>query len=414
MVVPVSELASRAAELDAADPLAWALDEFVAPAEGSVKAYLDGNSLGRPTKAAQQQLAALVTDGWGSGLIRSWTDGDEPWMDWPESIGDLIGRACLGAAAGQTVVADSTTVLLYKLARAGCTAAEPGRTEIVVDSGNFPTDRYVMEGIAAERGMTLRWIEPDPLAGVTLEQVAEVVGERTALVVLSHVAYRSAWIADMRAITELVHDAGGYVLWDLCHSAGALPIELDACGVDLAVGCTYKYLNGGPGAPAFAYVAQRHLSSFRQPVQGWMGRAEPFVMAPGYVAAQGIRSFVSGTPPIVGMVPVRAGVELTARAGMEAIRAKSVALTEFTIAAYDELLAPRGVELQSPRDSTVRGGHVTVGHPDFKRVYRDLWVDGIVPDFREPDGIRLGLAPLTTTFAEVVDSLESIARALRS
>ncbi|GAB3578575.1 kynureninase [Calidifontibacter terrae] len=404
----IDEFIARAADSDAADPLAWCISEFVEPADGAVAAYLDGNSLGRPTKVAQQELARLITDGWGSSLIRSWTDGEAPWMQWPETIGDLIGAACLGAAAGQTVVADSTTVMLYKLARAGCAAAAPGRDEIVLDSGNFPTDRYVLEGIAAERGMTLRWIEPDPLAGVTLDEVAAVVGERTALVVLSHVAYRSAWIADMPAITDLVHQAGAYVLWDLCHSVGAVPTQLDDCGVDLAVGCTYKYLNGGPGAPAFGYVARRHLETFRQPVQGWMGRQDPFTMGPGYVAAQGIRSFVSGTPPVVGMVPVRAGVELTARAGIDAIREKSMALTGFTIEMYDALLAHRGVELQSPRDPSVRGGHVTLGHPDFSRVYRELWSAGVVPDFREPDGIRLGLAPLTTSFADVASSIKAI------
>lgn len=407
----MDELRWRAAELDDTDPLRAFLGEFVPARAGALTAYLDGNSLGRPTRAAQDDLARLVTDAWGSDLIRGWTEGDDPWMSWPERTGDLIATSCLGAAAGQTVVADSTTVMLYKLARAAVDGAPEGRDEIVLDSDNFPTDRYVLEGIAHERGMRLRWIDSDPDTGVTLEQVQEVVGERTALVVLSHVAYRSAWLADMPAITAAVHAAGAMVLWDLCHSAGVVPMQLDAWGADLAVGCSYKYLNGGPGAPAFGYVAHRHLGTLRQPVQGWMGRAEPFEMAPGYVAAQGIRSFVSGTPPIVGMVPVRAGVEMVRRAGIEAIREKSVQLTEFAIDLYDECLAPLGVDLGSPRDSERRGGHITLKRADFREVYRTLWADGIVPDFRAPDGIRIGLAPLTTTYEDVLTSIRHIAAA---
>lgn len=406
------EFDARAAQLDAEDQLAGYLDEFVPAADGRLTAYLDGNSLGRPTKAALEGLTDLVTEGWGSELIRGWTDGDEPWMEWPERTGDLIARACLGAAPGQTVVADSTTVMLYKLARAAVDAAPEGRREIVLDTDNFPTDRYVLEGIAAERGCTLRWIDADPDTGVTLDQVTEVLGDHTALVVLSHVAYRSAWLADMPEITQAVHEAGAMMLWDLCHSAGVVPMQLDEWGVDLAVGCTYKYLNGGPGSPAFGYVARRHHDRVRQPVQGWMGRAEPFEMAPGYRPASGIRSLVSGTPPILGMVPVRAGVEMVERAGVEQIRAKSVQLTEFAVEVHDELLAPLGVRLASPRKAAQRGGHITICREDFREVYRTLWHDGVIPDFRAPDGIRIGLAPLTTTYADVVTSMRMIADAL--
>ncbi|MBC9956644.1 kynureninase [Yimella sp. cx-51] len=398
----------RAIELDAADPLRQYLDEFVPARDRALTAYLDGNSLGRPTKAAADGLAELVSNGWGSDLIRGWTDGDSPWMQWPETVGDLIGRACLGAADGQTVVADSTTVMLYKLARAAVDAAPEGRAEIVLDTDNFPTDRYVLEGISRERGFELRWIDADPDTGVTVDQVREVVGERTALVVLSHVAYRSAWLADMPAITQVVKDAGAVMLWDLCHSAGVVPMQLDEWGVDLAVGCSYKYLNGGPGAPAFGYVARHQQGRLHQPVQGWMGRAEPFEMAPGYQPAPGIRSFVSGTPPIVGMVPVRAGVEMVERAGVDAIRTKSVRLTEFAIELHDAWLAPLDVRLATPRDPERRGGHITLCRSDFRQVYRKLWADGVIPDFRSPDGIRVGLAPLTTTYADVVTSMRMI------
>ena len=410
----ITELHRRAMQLDEADPLAAYRQEFVPAAQGRLLAYLDGNSLGRPTKQAQAALADLVTGSWGSELIRGWTDGDDPWMQWPERTGDLIARSCLGAAAGQAVVADSTTVMLYKLARAAVDAAPEGRCEIVIDTDNFPTDRYVLEGISRERGLSLRWIDTDPDAGVTPEQVAEVVGERTALVVLSHVAYRSAWLADMPEITRIVHDAGALILWDLCHSAGVVPMYLDEWGVDLAVGCTYKYLNGGPGAPAFGYVAQRHLDTLRQPIQGWMGRAEPFEMAQGFVAAPGIRSFVSGTPPIVGMVSVRAGVEMLERAGVAAVREKSAALTEFAIEVHREWLAPLGVRLASPVDPERRGGHITLCRNDFREVYRTLWEEGVIPDFRAPDGIRIGLAPLSTSFIDVVVALGAVRDSISS
>ncbi|MDP9182685.1 MAG: aminotransferase class V-fold PLP-dependent enzyme, partial [Actinomycetota bacterium] len=232
-------LRMKAEQLDANDPLREQRDAFVPM--GDVVAYLDGNSLGRPLRASQERLSELVGTAWGERLIRSWDDG---WMRWPEEVGDQLGRVALGAAPGQVLVADSTTVLLYKLARAAVDA-RTGRNEIVLDTDNFPTDRYVMEGIAAERGLTLRWVSTDPDLGLTVEQVADAVGPATALVTLSHVSYRSAYLADLAAITQVAHDAGALVLADLCHSAGSVPIALDEWGVDLAVGCTYKYLNGG-------------------------------------------------------------------------------------------------------------------------------------------------------------------------
>ena len=244
-------LAQRAVDLDAQDRLAALRDEFVLP--DGVVAYLDGNSLGRPLKATAGRLSDLVEKEWGNRLIRSW---DERWMDRPTDLGDAIGRVVLGAGPGQTVVADSTTVLLYKLMRA-LVAARPGRTEIVADTENFPTNRFVVAAIAEEAGLSVRWISPDPRAGVRPEEVAALLSERTAMVSLSHVAYKSAFVADVPAITAAAHEVGALVLWDLCHSAGAVPTSLDASDVDVAVGCSYKYLNGGPGAPAFAYVATR-------------------------------------------------------------------------------------------------------------------------------------------------------------
>ena len=392
----------RAKELDAQDPLAHFRDRFL-PAEGVI-AYLDGNSLGRPLAVTAERMQTFVTQAWGTRLIRGW---DEGWMGWPESIGDLIGSGVIGAAPGQTVVADSTTVMLYKLARAAL-AARPDRTEIVVDTDNFPTDRYVLEGIAAERGFALRWVETDPASGIGPEQVAEVVGAETALVVLSHVAYRSGFIADVPTITGIAHDAGALVLWDLCHSAGSVPTHLDDWGVDLAVGCTYKYLNGGPGAPAFGYVRSGLHGHLAQPIWGWMGRKDVFEMGPGYVAADGIRSMVSGTPPILGMLPVRDGVELAVEAGIEAIRAKSVLLTGFAIDMVDSWPAEFGVRVASPRESALRGGHVTIVRPDFRELMPALHSRGVIPDFRAPDGIRIGLSPLSTSFVEVHDAMQVI------
>lgn len=410
----MTDFRALAAERDAADPLASYREEFVAAQPGRLRAYLDGNSLGRPLRRTTSALADLVADAWGSELIRSWTDGDDPWMAWPERVGDELAVAALGAAAGQTVLADSTTVMLYKLARAAVDAqvTDGGRREIVLDTDNFPTDRYVLEGIAAERGCTLRWVETDPEGGITPAQVAEVVSERTALVVMSHVAYRSGWMADAEAITRLVHDAGGLMLWDLCHSAGVVPVELDLWGADLAVGCTYKYLNGGPGAPAFGYVRTGLQERVRQPIQGWMGRRDPFTMGPGYEPADGIRSVVSGTPPILGMVPVRVGVEQLARAGIGPVRTKSVALTSLAIDVIDSWPAEWRVRLASPRDPDRRGGHVTITRPGFEQATRALWEAGVIPDYRAPDGIRLGLSPLSTSYAEVVDALGVLADAL--
>lgn len=392
-------------ELDAADPLAAFRDRFL-PAPGVV-AYLDGNSLGRPPAAVPERLAEFVRDAWGTGLIRGWTgDGpDGPWMEWPERVGDRIGAAALGAAAGQTVLADSTTVLLYKLLRAAVDAAPDGRDEIVLGADDFPTDRYVAEGIAAERGMTLRWIETDPAAGVTAEQVGRVLGPRTAVTLFSHVSYRSAWIADAAAITALAHDAGALAMWDLSHSVGSVPLELDVWGVDLAVGCTYKYLCGGPGSPAFGYVARGRHDRLRQPVQGWMGHADPFTMGPGYRPAPGARAVVSGTPPVLAAVPLLCGLDLLEEAGIAAVREKSRALTAYALELVDAWL---DVELVSPRDPDRRGGHVTIRRPGFRAVVDALWERGVIPDYREPDGIRIGLAPLSTSFAEVHEGLATL------
>lgn len=398
---------TTAQELDAHDPLAALRARYVGADSGLV--YFDGNSLGRPLHVTAERLREFVTQEWGGRLIRGW---DERWFELPLTLGDRLGEVCLGAGAGQVFVGDSTTVLLYKLIRAAVDAAPEGRDELVIDTDNFPTDRYLVAAIAAERGMQVRWIDVRRDSGVTADLLTDAVGERTALVVLSHVAYRSAHLADAPALTRIAHDAGALILWDLCHSAGAVEVALDDWGADLAVGCSYKYLNAGPGAPAFGYVAARHLGTLRQPITGWMGHADPFLMGPEWTPSPGVRAFISGTPPITGMLPLLDQLDVVDEAGMAAIREKSIALTEFAIELSDTELAPYGVTLASPRDPAERGGHVTLNHPRMREVTEVLWRQDVIPDYRDPEGLRLGLSPLSTSFAEVARGFEAIKAAL--
>ena len=383
------------------DPLEQYRSRFIdAP---GVVAYLDGNSLGRPLQASVDRISSFAREQWGGRLIRGWDDG---WLDLPLTIGDELGRVVLGAAPGQVSIGDSTTVLIYKLVRAAVDH-DPARTEIVIDRDDFPTDRYVVEGIAAERGLTIRWIDE---GDVTPDRVAAAIGPKTALVVLSHIAYRSGYLAEVETITAIVHDAGALTLWDLCHSAGVAPIELDAWGVDLAVGCTYKYLNGGPGSPAFAYV--RRGLELRQPIQGWLGSRTPFAMGQGYEPAEGIRAFLSGTPPIIGMLALRDMIALIDEVGLGTVREKSIALTEYAIELSDARLP--AARLATPRDPARRGSHITLDHPAFESIMPKLWARGVIPDFRRPTGIRLGLSPLSTSFDEVEVGIDAIARELAS
>ncbi|MDN5762848.1 MAG: aminotransferase class V-fold PLP-dependent enzyme [Microlunatus sp.] len=395
------------AQLDAEDPLAGFRRHF-AGSEDGVVSYLDGNSLGRPVLQTAARLADFADGAWGRRLIRSW---DEAWMEEPTRVGDRLGAVALGAAPGQTVVGDSTSVLLYKLIRAAVDL-DPSRAEIVLDRENFPTDRFILEGIAAERGLTLRWLEVDRAAGVQPADLRTVLSERTALVVASHVAYRSGFLADAKAITELTHDAGALILWDLSHSAGSVPVHLDAWRADLAVGCSYKYLNGGPGAPAFGYVRAGLHSRLSQPIWGWMGADDPFAMDRDYRPATGIRQFLTGTPAILAMQPMKLMLELIGQAGIEAIRQKSMLLTEHALDLIDDRLVSSGVTVASPRDPARRGSHVTIEHPDFRDVCARLWRRGVIPDFRSPSGIRIGLSPLSTTFAELELGVEAIGEEL--
>lgn len=384
------------------DPLAGYRDRFV-ESPGLV-AYLDGNSLGRPLTASIERVERFMREEWGGRLIRGW---DEGWLDLPLTIGDDIARVVLGSAPGQVAVGDSTSVLLYKLVR-GALDARPGRDEIVIERDNFPTDRYIVEGIAADRGLTIRWV--DAGAELTPEAVAATVSPRTALTLFSSVAYRSGYLADVAGITRVVHDSGALTVWDLSHSAGVVPTPLDAWGVDLAVGCGYKYLNGGPGAPAFLYVRRELQASLDQPIHGWLGSATPFEMGQGYEPGAGMRRYLTGTPPILGMLAMQDMLALIDEVGLDAVRAKSVALTERAIELVDELVPE--ARLASPRDSGRRGGHITIDHPRFAELVPVLWERGVIPDFRRPDGIRLGLSPLSTSFEELESGIRAIADVL--
>jgi kynureninase len=388
-----------AEELDAADPLAAFRDRFVRADRSPI--YLDGNSLGPLPRATQARIAEVVCQEWGSGLVRSWNS----WIELPGQVGDFVGEHLIGAAPGQVVVCDSTTVNLYKLACAALDA-RPGRNVIITDDDNFPTDRYVLEGIAAQRGAELRMVRSDLDRGLADDALRLALDERTALVSLSHVAYRSGALGDMAKITEIIHEAGALALWDLCHSAGAVPVELDATGADLAIGCSYKYLNAGPGAPAFLYVRRGLQERLRQPVWGWFGQRDQFEMGQGYDPAPGIGRFLTGTPDVIGTVAVQEGARLLAEAGIGRLRAKAVTLTGYLIALADTWLAPYGVTVASPRQDARRGAHVTLAHPQAWQISQALIREGVIGDYRTPGRLRLGPAPVYTRFADVWDALD--------
>ena len=394
---------AAAERMDAEDPLGPLRERFVRDDPELI--YLDGNSLGRLPHAAAERIAEVVRTEWGRGLVRSWSH----WIDYGRRIGDDIGRHLVGAGPGQVAVSDSTTVNLYKLAAAALDA-RPGRDVIVTDDDNFPTDRYVLQGLADRHGLRVRMLHADLDSGLGLETLRDAIGPDTALVSLSHVAYRSGRLYDMAAINRLVHDAGALVLWDLCHSIGAVPVDLDSSATDLAVGCTYKYLNGGPGSPAMLYVRRDLQESLRQPIWGWFSQTDQFAMGPEYAPAAGIDRFLTGTPPIISMVAIEEGVRLLAEAGIGALRAKGALLTEYLIALADARLAPLGFTVATPRDPGSRGSHVSLHHDDAWRISQALVEHAkVVPDYRTPDRLRLGPAPITTRFTDVWDAVDRLA-----
>jgi kynureninase len=389
----------RALRLDEGDELADFRTRLVVAEPDLV--YLDGNSLGRLPERTVKRLLSVMTEEWGDALIRSW-DG---WQEMPVQVGDLIAEHLVGARPGEVAVSDSTSVNLYKLATAAVDARQ-GRGVMVTDDDNFPSDRYVLAGVAERAGLELRLIHTDIDEGVDPDVLAAAIDDDVALVSLSHVAYRSGALADMGLITSMVHDAGAMMLWDLCHSVGAVPVDLHGCQADLAVGCTYKHLDGGPGAPAFLYVREDLQDSLRQPIWGWFGQTDQFEMGPDYEPLSGIRRFLVGSPTVLGLACVEEGVRLMAEAGIDRIRSKAIALTEYLIELADAWLVPLGFRIASPRDAARRGSHVSLYHPEAYRISRALVEKaGVVGDYRTPDRLRLGPSPLATSFAELREGM---------
>jgi kynureninase len=381
--------------LDRTDELAPLRDRFALP-EGVI--YLDGNSLGALPKATPARVAEVVQREWGQGLIRSWNDAG--WMATPARVGDKIAKL-VGAASGSVMVADSTSVNLFKLLGAAL-AARPGRQVIVSEKRNFPTDLYIAEGLAAllDQGHELRLVEP--------EGIAAAIGEDTAVVMLTHVNYHTGAMHDMDAITGAAHAKGALMLWDLAHSAGAVPVDLAGCDVDLAVGCGYKFLNGGPGAPAFLYVAPRLQESLRYPLTGWLGHASPFAFETGYRPGQGIARTMVGTPPVLSLAALEVGIDIALRAPMDQVRAKSVRQTTIFAELLEQVGAGQGFQLASPRDAARRGSQVCLAHGQAYAIMQALIARGVIGDFRAPDILRFGITPLYTRYVDLFDAAEAL------
>lgn len=390
--------------LDAQDPLASLRQQFDLP-EGVI--YLDGNSLGAMPRSTAQRVQQVVQQEWGDGLIRSWNTAG--WITLPQRVGDKIGRL-VGAAPGELVVADSTSVNLYKVLNAALRivrADAPQRTRIVSERHNFPTDLYIAEGLAREMGLELVLVEAD--------EIAQQLDEHLAVLMLTQVNYRTGRLHDMAAVSQAAHDAGALVVWDLAHSAGALPVDLNGAGADFAVGCGYKYLNGGPGAPAFVWVNPRHAGRFWQPLSGWMGHAAPFEFSPGYRPGEGIARYLCGTPAVIAMSALECGVDTVLAADMAQIRGKSIALTELFIELVEARCAGHGLTLASPRAAAQRGSQVSFSHPDAGYpMMQALIARGVIGDFRAPDILRFGFTPLYTRYIDVWDAVEHLVQMLQS
>jgi kynureninase len=416
-----------AKQLDQQDKLASYREQFVSNDPDLI--YLDGNSLGRLPKSVVERMKKAVEEEWGTDLIRGWNKG---WWESPTRIGDKIG-SLLGAAEGQVVVGDQTSINLFKLATAALTL-QPKKKRIITDTFNFPSDLYILQGIAelltpsptrAERSGAkskrgegrgggyeiVRIGAQDDDITPDLAALENAINDDTALVTLSHVTFKSGYLYDMAYITELAHRRGALMLWDLSHSAGAVPVELDKCNVDLAIGCTYKYLNGGPGAPAFLYVNKRIQNELTSPIWGWWGQSNPFEFDLNYQPAPGVHRFLVGTAPMLSTLAMEEALTPLLEAGMEALRAKSILMTDYASYLTDTLLAPLGFSLGSPRDSAKRGSHISIRHLDGYRINRAMIEDmNVIPDFRAPDNIRLGFAPLYTSFTDIWEGFDRIRR----
>jgi kynureninase len=393
---------------DAADPLGHLPSLFVRDDPDLV--YLDGNSLGMLPHRTRERLADVVTREWGGEGVRGW----HHWFELPAQVGDRLGTGLLGAAAGQVLVTDSITVNLFKLVTAAVTR-DAARTVIVSDQRSFPTDRYVVEGVADAVGASVRWVESDPVDGVSVDQVRSALGGDVAVVALQHVDYRSGVIADVRAVNDVVHAAGALALWDLAHSAGSVPVELDAWQVDLAVGCTYKYLNAGPGAPGFLFVRRGLQGQLGNPIRGWWAQPEPFEMDAPFAPAADLSRFLTGTQSVLGMSAVDESAAMLVEVGIDALRRRSQQLVGYLVELALARLQPLGFTLRSPADAERRGGHIVLAHPDAATIGAALVQKAnVVPDVRPPDLIRLSPAPSSSSFVEVWEGVDRIAALVAS
>jgi len=395
-----------ARRMDAEDGLADFRKAFVFDEPDLI--YVDGNSLGRLTCRSAARVRALVETEWGRGLIRGWNDG---WFESPGRVGDKIGRL-IGAGSGQVLVCDSTSVNLFKLVMA-VLAMRPERNRIISDVLNFPSDLYIVQGCMRLLGgrHTLHLIPSEDGIAVDPQALLDAIDRQTALVTLSHVVFKSGFLHDMQAVTARAHEVGAMVVWDVSHSVGVVPMALDDWGVDFVVGCTYKYLNGGPGSPAFLYVRRDLQADVVSPLWGWLGQHAPFDFDLDYTPTAGITRFLVGSPPILGMLAMEAALDPLLEAGLPRIRAKSIRLTDYMVYLADTMLAPLGFTLGSPRDPARRGSHVSLRHPDGYRINRALIEEmKVIGDFRTPDNLRLGFAPLYTSFSDVWETADRIRR----
>lgn len=405
--IDTSEEYARA--LDAADPLAPFRQRFVIDDPSLI--YLDGNSLGRLPQATLALSDDIVRRQWGGRLIRSWNEG---WMDLSGRIGSKIADV-IGAKTNEVVMADSTSVNLFKLALA-VLRSSGDRNEIVTDALNFPSDRYILESVArlGQSGSMVRVAPSDDGLTVAEDAIDRLITERTALVALTHTAFKSGFTYDLAAITALAHRKGARILWDVSHSVGALPVDVGNAQADLAVGCGYKYLNGGPGAPAFLFVREDSQKALDNPLSGWFSHRQQFAFAPDYEPAEDINRFLTGTPPVVSLALMEPGIDLHLEAGMGAIRAKSICQSEYFISLWENILVPQGFTLNSPRNPDLRGSHVSLGHPEAYRIDQSLIHDrGIIPDFRTPDLLRFGITPLYTRYGELRSAIMALREIVR-
>jgi kynureninase len=409
---------AQAQELDRKDPLNKYISEFVK--NDPTLCYLDGNSLGRLPKQTIENIKDLLTNEWGKELVNGWTH----WIDEAQRVGDLVGEAALGAKNGQVLVTDTTSINFYRACKAAI-SARPERKTIIIDEANFPTDRYILQGIANELNLKLVTIQNDIRSEsgkyngsdelITGSELEKYLNEDVALVTLSIIQYRSGALNDVKELTKLIHNNGSLVVWDASHAIGVVDLQFDRDDVDLAIGCTYKYGNSGPGAPAWIYINQRLQNELSMPIQGWFAQKDQFVMGSEFEKADGMRGFQIASPSILGIRCVKTSFEMIKAASLRTISEKAAIGTSLMIEMFDELLAPLGFELTTPRDSNKRGGHISIHHIDAEKIARGLRIDkNVIPDYRVPNCIRLAISPLTNSYEEIWEGFIRIADYVKS